>query len=61
MRDETSGRRTQTGHRPKTVFIAEKDGDPLPSAALPDMNQPLLRASQPGCPEWWTMAKMLYW
>ncbi len=51
------------GIDPKTVFIAEKDGDPIAfMLPLPDMNQPLLRAyPRPGVPEWWTMAKMLYW
>jgi len=47
----------------KTVFFAEKDGEPVGAMLpLPDLNQPLLRAyPRPGEPEWWTMAKMLYW
>ncbi len=48
---------------PKTIFIAEKDGEPIAfMLPFPDLNQPLLRAyPRPGVPEWWTMLKMLYW
>lgn len=48
---------------PHTVLFAEKDGVPIgASLPLPDLNQALHRAyPRPGVPEWWTMAKLLYW
>lgn len=48
---------------PKTVLFVEKDGVPIgASLPLPDLNQALHRAyPRPGIPEWWTMAKLLYW
>lgn len=48
---------------PKTIYFAEKEGNPIAAMLpLPDMNQPLHKAyPRPGVPEWWTMAKMIYW
>lgn len=48
---------------PKTVFFAERNGEPI-AFMLPfiDLCQPLLKAyPRPGEPEWWTMVKMAYW
>ena len=48
---------------PATIFFAEKEGQTIGAMLpLPDLNQALIRAyPRPGVPEWWTMAKMLYW
>lgn len=49
---------------PDIVVFAEKDGEPIGAMVpLPDLNQALLRAyPRPGVPEWWTMAKLVwYW
>ncbi len=48
---------------PHTIFFAEKNGRPVGAMLpLPDLNQPLLKAyPRPGVPEWWTIAKLLYW
>ena len=48
---------------PKTVFFAEKEGRIIGAMLpLPDLNEPLIHAyPRPGTPEWWTMAKLLYW
>ncbi len=48
---------------PKTVFFAEKDGEPI-AFMIPflDLCQPLLKAyPRPGVPEWWTLLKLGYW
>ena len=47
----------------RVTFFAEKEGRPVGTGLpLPDLNQALHRAyPRPGVPEWWTMAKMLYW
>ncbi len=47
---------------PKTIFFLFKDERPVAAGLpLPDMNQALHGAyPQPGVPEWWTMAKMVY-
>ncbi len=48
---------------PKTVFFAERDGEPI-AFMLPfiDLCQPLLKAyPRPGEPEWWTTVKLAYW
>ncbi len=48
---------------PRTIFFAEKGGQTVAAGLpLPDINQALLRAyPRPGVPEWWTLAKMMYW
>lgn len=48
---------------PKTIFMAEKDGEPIGFLLpFPDLCQPLLHAyPRPGEPEWWTTLKLLYW
>ena len=49
---------------PDIVWFAEKDGEPIGAMLpLPDLNQALIRAyPRPGVPEWWTMARLLwYW
>lgn len=48
---------------PPTVLFAEKNGQPIgASLPLPDVNQALHRAyPRPGVPDWWSLAKMLYW
>ncbi len=48
---------------PNVIFFAEKHGKPVGAMLpLPDLNQALIRAyPRPGVPEWWTMAKFLYW
>lgn len=49
---------------PGTVFFAEeRNGRPVGvTLPIPDLNQPLRRAyPRPGVPEWFTMAKLLYW
>ncbi len=48
---------------PQTVLFVEKDGQPIgASLPLPDVNQALRRAyPRPGVPDWWSLAKMLYW
>ncbi len=48
---------------PNTVFFAEKEGKLVGAMLpLPDLNQALHKAyPKPGVPEWWTMAKLLYW
>lgn len=48
---------------PKTVFFAERDGEPI-AFMMPfiDLCQPLLKAyPRPGEPEWWTTVKLAYW
>ncbi len=47
---------------PDFVPILERDGEPVAfGIALPDLNQPLLRAyPRPGTPEWLTLLKMLW-
>ena len=47
----------------ETVIFAEKDGQCIgASLPLPDVNQALHRAyPRPGVPDWWSMAKMMYW
>jgi len=48
---------------PPTVLFAEKDGQGIgASLPLPDVNQALHRAyPRPGVPDWWSLAKMMYW
>jgi GNAT superfamily N-acetyltransferase len=49
---------------PDVIWFAEKDGEPIGAMLpLPDVSQALIRAyPRPGTPEWWTMAKLLwYW
>ncbi|MFQ6100028.1 MAG: GNAT family N-acetyltransferase [Anaerolineae bacterium] len=49
---------------PDIVWFAEKNGEPIGAMLpLPDLNQALIRAyPRPGVPEWWTMAKLIwYW
>ncbi|HQE91350.1 MAG TPA: N-acetyltransferase [Anaerolineae bacterium] len=48
---------------PPTVLFAEKDGRCIGSSLpLPDVNQALHRAyPRPGVPDWWSLAKMMYW
>lgn len=48
---------------PKTVFIAEKEGEPIAfMLPFPDLCQPLIKAyPRPGEPELWTTVKLLYW
>jgi GNAT superfamily N-acetyltransferase len=49
---------------PEIVVFAEKDGETVGAVLpLPDVSQALLRAyPRPGVPEWWTMAKLIwYW
>jgi GNAT superfamily N-acetyltransferase len=49
---------------PDVLWFAEKDGQQIGAMVpLPDLNQALIRAyPRPGAPEWWTMAKLLwYW
>lgn len=46
-----------------TVLFAAKDGQSIgASLPLPDVNQALHRAyPRPGVPDWWSLAKMMYW
>ena len=49
---------------PDVLWFAEKDGQQIGAMVpLPDLNQALIKAyPRPGVPEWWTMAKLLwYW
>ncbi|MEJ5312368.1 MAG: N-acetyltransferase [Anaerolineae bacterium] len=48
---------------PPTVVFVEKDGKAIgASLPLPDVNQALHRAyPRPGVPDWWSLAKMMYW
>ncbi|HOT91049.1 MAG TPA: N-acetyltransferase [Anaerolineae bacterium] len=48
---------------PPTVLFVEKDGQAIgASLPLPDVNQALIRAyPRPGVPDWWSLAKMMYW
>lgn len=49
---------------PDLAFVAEREGEPVGfSLALLDLNKPLrLAYPTPNTPEWWTMAKLLwYW
>jgi hypothetical protein len=48
---------------PKVVTFALKGGKAIGAGIpLPDLNQPLLKAyPRPGVPEWWVMAKLLYY
>jgi GNAT superfamily N-acetyltransferase len=49
---------------PNVVWFAERDGEPIGAMLpLPDVSQALIRAyPRPEIPEWWTMAKLLwYW
>ena len=49
---------------PSIVCFAEKDGEPIGAMLpLPDVSQALIKAyPRPGVPEWWTMAKLVwYW
>jgi hypothetical protein len=48
---------------PQTVTFAIKNGKVIGAGLpLPDLNQPLLKAyPRPSVPEWWTMAKLLYY
>ena len=47
---------------PDFVPILERDGKPIAfGIALPDLNQPLLKAyPRPGIPEWFTLLKMVW-
>lgn len=57
------GKALKTILDPKTVFFAEKNGEPIAfMAPFIDLCQPLLKAyPRPGEPEWWTLVKLGYW